>query len=118
MNPSHAMSQLMAHPDIGRAGMILFHLGLVRSFSLKGPDVEAMTVHHHADRAEAIRREMLQRPGIVAIHMELGQGRLKPSEPVMLVAVAGETRDQVIPVLQEMVERIKTEAADKEEHFR
>jgi molybdopterin synthase catalytic subunit len=115
MDVAEVLNAIQNHPRITDAGMILTHLGLVRSYSLDGRTVTAMTVRHDVDRVEAIRRELLERPGIVEIIARVNQGRLEPGDPVMVVAVAGGTRDQVFPVLQEMIERIKKQAAEKHE---
>lgn len=115
MDINAVLNDLQNHPRIKDAGMVLFHLGLVRSFDLQGRTVASMDVRHDAEKAEEIRRELLSRPGIVEITINLNNGDLVPGQPVMLVAVAGETRDKVFPVLQELIERIKKEAAVKKE---
>lgn len=115
MNVSEVLNRVLSHPRILNAGMVLTHLGLVRSFNLKGETVTVLEVEPDREKAEAIRRELLTRPGIVDIVIELNAGRLKPGDPVMVAAVAGETRDHVFPVIQELIERLKKEASRKRE---
>jgi len=115
MDINAMMADILAHPRIKDAGMVLTHLGLVRSFNLKGQTVTQLAVEPDLDRAEAIRRELLERPGIIEIAVRLNSGTLSPGEWIMLVAVAGETRDKVFPVLEELIERIKREASRKQE---
>lgn len=115
MDLNKVLAQIQAHPRIRDAGMVLFHYGLVRSFDLAGRTVAYLEVRPNEDKAEAIRRELVQRPGIVEIVIHLNSGRLVPGDPVMLAAVAGGTRDQVFPVIQELIERLKKEASEKRE---
>ena len=82
------VTEIKKHPRIADAGMILTHLGLVRSFSLSGGRVNALEVYHDLEAAEGIRRELLTRPGIVDIRLELNNGILSPGEPIMVAAVA------------------------------
>ncbi|MFH1090676.1 MAG: molybdenum cofactor biosynthesis protein MoaE [Pseudomonadota bacterium] len=115
MKIEEVIKQMQSHPRIKEAGMILTHLGLVRSYSLDGGEVKKLRVTHDDVKAEAIRREFLKAPGIVDIVIRLNSGELSPGEPIMLCAVAGGTRDQVFPVMQELVERLKTETVVKKE---
>ncbi len=58
---------------------------------------------------------MKGRPGIVEVLAELFEGKLVVGEDIMYVLVAGEIRDNVFPVLEETVNRIKKEILNKEE---
>ena len=51
----------------------------------------------------------------MAVH--LFDGYREIGEDVMLVAVAGDIREHVFPVLEETVERLKKEVTRKEEYF-
>lgn len=113
MDISQALAEILNHPRILSAGMVLTHYGMVRSFDLQRREVLSLTVEPDRERAEIIRRQLLTRPGIVEIVIRLNSGKLKPGDPIMLVAVAGETRDQVFPIMQELIERLKKEASRK-----
>ena len=115
MDLNQALAEINSHPMIKNAGMVLMHLGLVRSFNLDGQKVTGLEVKVDQSRAEDIRRELLGRPGIVEILVQLNSGRLEVGEPIMLAAVAGETRDVVFPVITELIERLKKEASEKKE---
>lgn len=117
MDISRLMSEIENHPRFHEAGMVLTHYGVVRSVNLKGQKVAALTVDHDLDKIETVKKEMLQRPGIVEIVYQVNQGRLTPGQPIMLVAVAGATRDKVFPVLEEMIDRIKKEGSNKSEEL-
>ena len=110
------VAEIKQHPRIADAGMILTHLGMVRSFSLTGGNVTRLEVNHDMQAAERIRLELLARPGIVDIRFKLNNGILSPGETIMVAAVAGATRDKVFPVLEELINRLKKEASQKKEY--
>ena len=60
---------------------------------------------------------MHQRPGIVEVAVQLFEGYRRIGDDVMLVAVAGDIREHVFPVLEETVERLKREVTHKKEYF-
>jgi molybdopterin synthase catalytic subunit len=109
------IQEMQNHPRFNEAGMILTHFGLVRGFDLAGRPVSHLIVKHDEAHAEALRREMRKRPGVVEIILRLNSGTLRPGDPIMLAAVAGDTRQTVFPVLEELVNRLKTEAVEKSE---
>lgn len=115
MDINKVVAEIRNHPDIKNAGMVLVHLGLVRSFNLKGQKVDALNVKPDLDKAEKIRTELLKRKGVVEVVVRLNEGELTVGDPIMIAAVAGDTRETVFPVLQELIERIKTEASEKKE---
>jgi len=57
------------------------------------------------------------REGIIEVAVHLIEGYRKVGEDVMFVAVAGDIREHVFPVLEETVERIKKEVTRKKEFF-
>ncbi len=108
-------SRLKEIPEMERAGMILFHVGIVRSFSRDGRPVKGVWVKVDRERLEEIITEARQRPGIVAVEVEIFEGKRKVGEPLMVLAVAGDFRENVIKVLSETLDRIKAEVTHKEE---
>ncbi len=98
-----------------KAGMILFHVGIVRSFSRSGRPVKGVWVEVDKERLKEIIAEARQRPGIVAVEVEVFEGKRKVGEPLMVLAVAGDFRENVIKVLSETLDRIKAEVTHKEE---
>ena len=111
------VAEIKKNPRIADAGMILTHLGMVRSFSLDGGNVSRLEVNHDMDAAERIRQDLLTRPGIVDIRFKLNNGMLSPGDAIMVAAVAGATRDKVFPVLEELINRLKKEASQKKEYM-
>jgi molybdopterin synthase catalytic subunit len=104
-------------PDYHKVGMIACHNGVVRATSRDGQKVEGLSVEvdHHA--LSRVLEEMRGRPGIVQVSVHLNEGYRQLGSDVMLVAVAGDIREHVFPVLEETVERLKKEVIKKEEFF-
>ena len=115
MDIGQVVEEIRSHPKIKSAGMVLVHLGLVRDFNLKGQTVSGLTLQHDTEKIEAVRADLLTRPGIVDIQVRMNQGALEPGDPIMIAAVAGATRPDVFPVMEELIERLKKEASSKTE---
>ena len=112
------MTAIRRHPDFGRVGMVLYHNGVVRETSRDGRPVTGLRVAVDHDRLAEIIAAQKARPGIVEILVEIAEGRdLTVDNDVMILAVAGDIRDNVIPVLQETLDAIKTTVTAKTEYF-
>jgi molybdopterin synthase catalytic subunit len=72
-------------------------------------------VHPDYEKIEQLRQEYLQRQGIFEIVIEAREGRLEPGDDLLLIIVAGDLRENIKPVLAELLDRIKAEAVTKQE---
>jgi molybdopterin synthase catalytic subunit len=61
--------------------------------------------------------ELSKRDGIVEIKVWINEGLLKIGDDIMYALVAGKFRTSVIPVLEELVSRIKKEIVSEKEIF-
>jgi molybdopterin synthase catalytic subunit len=104
-------------PDFHKVGMIACHNGVVRATSRDGRSVRGLEIVADRDRLQRIVLEMKGCEGIIEVLVYLIEGYRKVGEDVMLVAVAGDIREHVFPVLEETVERIKQEVTRKKEFF-
>jgi molybdopterin synthase catalytic subunit len=111
------LDAIKARPDFERVGMIACHNGVVRATSRNGRDVNGLSVEVDQDALQDIVREMRQRPGILEVAVHLFDGYRGVGDDVMLVAVAGDIREHVFPVLEETVERLKKEVTHKKEYY-
>jgi molybdopterin synthase catalytic subunit len=103
--------------DFDKVGMVACHNGVVRGTSRDGRQVKGLEIEADRDRLETILRDMNGRSGIIEVAVHLIEGYREVGEDVMLVAVAGDIREHVFPVLEETVERIKKEVTRKKEFF-
>jgi molybdopterin synthase catalytic subunit len=104
--------------DPARVGMIVCHNGVVRGTSRAGLPAESLEID--VDRAvwDRVLDEMRRKPGIAAIEAHLFTGRREVGDDVMLVVIAGDIRENVFPVLERTVNRLKAEAVLKKEKIR
>ena len=103
--------------DFHKVGMIACHNGVVRATSRDGRSVRGLEIAADRDLLQRILLEMKCREGIIEVLVYLIEGYRKVGEDVMFVAVAGDIRENVFPVLEETVERIKQEVTRKKEFF-
>ena len=117
MDLSKTLAELKSRPDYSQhVGMILIHNGTVRSWSRKDrAPVRFIEVTPDRDKIETIRREYLRRDGIYEIIVESREGTLKIGDDLLYIIVAGDIRENVKPVLADLLDRIKAEAVTKKE---
>ena len=118
MNISKMMDEIKQHPDFKKVGMVLCHNGVVRSTSREGRGVKGLNVSVDHRILDQIVSEQKKRPGIVDIRVEIAEDRdLKIGDDVMLLLVAGDIRENVIAVLTDTLNQIKTTVTKKTEYF-
>lgn len=117
MDISQAIAELKRQPGFtDHVGMILIHNGVVRNWSRKDhASVTALEVRPDRAKIEVLRQEYLQRPGIYAIVIEAKEGRFQPGDDLLFIIVAGDIRENIKPVLAELLDRVKAEAITKKE---
>ena len=118
MDISKMMATIKAHPDYDQAGMVLYHNGIVRRTSRDGRAVTGLRVRvDHAKLKEVVTTHR-QRPGIVDIQVEIAADcDLAVGDDVMLLAVAGDIRENVIETLTNALNAIKATVTTKIEFF-
>ncbi len=109
------IDEMMSCSEKDKIGMIASHVGIVRGYSLNGKKVKGLSISFDRGVIERIVKEIRSRQGIVEVDVRLNEGDLEVGDWIMLVMVAGETRDRVFPALMDMVDMIKRDAAKKKE---
>jgi len=118
MNAERLIAKIKTHPHYAQVGMILCHNGVVRATSRDGRSVTGLRVAADRERLEKILNEQRSRPGVVDIQVELAADRdLSVGDDVMLLAVAGDIRENVIAVLSDTLNAIKSTVTAKTEFF-
>ncbi len=120
MDITKTIQELKKRPEFAEnVGMILIHNGVVRNWSRQNKaEVTALEVRPNYEKIEALRQEYLQRPGIFEIIVEAESGTLHPGDDLLFIIVAGDIRENIKPVLAELLDRIKALAVDKKEIFK
>ena len=112
------ISEVKAHPDFGKAGMVLAHNGVVRESSRDGRAVTGLTVHVNHTRLEELLALYRSRDGIVSILVAIeSETPLAVGDDVMAIVVAGDIRENVIRTLEGLLNAVKAEVTSKTEHF-
>jgi molybdopterin synthase catalytic subunit len=103
--------------DFQDLGMILVHNGVVRATSKDGKSVKGMHLSYDRKKLMSLIDELKIRNGIVELKVWINEGHLKVGDDIMYALVAGKFRSTVIPVLEELVTKIKKEIISEKEIF-
>jgi len=97
-----------------KAGAIALFIGVVRGETSKGKKVQQLEIEAYEEKAnEVLTRicdDLKKKKGIVDVQIHHLLGKFNVGEDLVYVAVAGDHRKDVFPVLEEAVERYKKEA--------
>ena len=118
MNLNQMIDTIKKHPDYHRVGMILCHNGIVRGTSRDGRKVSGLTVFVNDEKLRQVISTYKRQPGIIEILVEIADNRrLFVGDDVMFLVVAGDVRENVIAVLNDTLNAIKTRVTQKKEYF-
>ena len=118
VNLSELIDTIKSHPDYHKVGMILCHNGVVRSTSRDGREVSGLRIAVNHQRLKQVIANNKSKPGIVEILVEIAEDKeLALGEDVMLLVVAGDIRENVIVVLRDTLEAIKTTVTEKVQYY-
>ncbi|HOO45686.1 MAG TPA: molybdenum cofactor biosynthesis protein MoaE [Deltaproteobacteria bacterium] len=116
MDINALINKIKARDDYSKVGMILCHNGVVRGTSREGRPVTRIDVRADYDAINAVVAEQKKRPGIIEILVEVHEGELNVGDDLLAIVVAGDIRDNVIPVLADTLNAIKTYGTRKKEY--
>ena len=111
------VARVLKNSNPENLGMVAIHLGVVRATSKSGKPVAGMKVSFDPGVLTAVVDELKARDGIESVVVKVSSGTLKPGERIMIAVVAGRYRSDVMPVLEELVSRLKGEVVEEEELF-
>ncbi|HEY9160019.1 MAG TPA: molybdenum cofactor biosynthesis protein MoaE [Desulfomonilia bacterium] len=111
------VNKIKAMPGADSVGMILCHNGIVRGTSRDGRKVRGVAVTADRKKLDDIITAQKSRPGIFEILVHVNEGELKVGDDLLLIAVAGDIRENVIPVLTDTLNTVKKTVTSKTEHF-
>jgi molybdopterin synthase catalytic subunit len=112
------IQKVREHPEASKVGMIASHLGIVRGTSRDGVKVERIEVVYNHDLIQSIISDIKNMTGIIEVLVDLREGLLEVGDEILAVVVAGDIRENVFSALITAVNRIKTEASKKKEHYK
>ena len=119
MDLTRMIDSIKKHPDYHRAGMILCHNGVVRDTSRDGRKVSGLTISVDHEKLRQVVETYKKKPGIVEILVEVAENKkLAVGDDVMFLVVAGDIRENVITILNDTLNAIKTTVTQKTEFFK
>lgn len=96
-----------------KTGAIALFIGVTRGETLEGKRVEKLKLEAYEEKAnevlDNICDDLSKKPGIVDVQIHHLLGEFEIGEDLVYVLVAGSHRTDVFPILQEAVERYKSE---------
>ncbi|MGD2022556.1 MAG: molybdenum cofactor biosynthesis protein MoaE, partial [Desulfobacterales bacterium] len=102
-----------------KVGMILCHNGVVRVTTRDGRKVKGLKVAVDHEKLEQIISEQSKKSGIVDIQVNIVENKnLAVGDDIMHLMVAGDIRENVISVLKETLDAIKTKVTQKTEYLK
>lgn len=111
---SDMVKNMKDSPVFHRVGAIALFVGVVRTETLKGEQVQKLELEAYEEKANEVLanicRELKNREGIVDVQIHHLLGEFTVGEDIVYVLVAGSHRKNAFPVLEEAVERYKKEA--------
>ena len=118
MDINKMMQEIKNHPNFDQAGMVLCHNGVVRATSRDGRKVRGLRVAVDHEKLKQVLAEQKQKSGILDIRAEIVEDRdLSVGDDVMLLLVAGDIRENVIAVLTDTLNLIKSAVTTKTEYY-
>jgi molybdopterin synthase catalytic subunit len=118
MDINALVEQIKRRPDYHKVGMILCHNGVVRGTSRDGRKVNGLRVTVDQAQLARVIRTHKEKPGIIEVLVQINADcDLKVGDDVMLLAVAGDIRENVTAVLSDALNAVKTTVTTKTEFF-
>jgi len=108
------LTTVRANPNFHKAGALAMFIGVVRGETPRGETVKKLELEAYQEKANEVLgnicKELRKREGVVDVQIHHFVGDFSVGEDLVYVLVAGAHRKNVIPVLEEAVERYKKEA--------
>jgi molybdopterin synthase catalytic subunit len=119
---SQLIDSIKAKDDFHKIGALASFVGIVRSTSLEGENVERLELEAYEKQANKVLgdicEDLKEREDIIDVQIHHFVGKFELGEDLIYVLVAGSHRQNLFGVLQEAVERYKHEApVFKKEHI-
>jgi len=107
------LNSTKTNPEFRNAGAIMMFIGVVRGETQLGETVKKLELEAYEEKAnnaiDSICKDLRKKEGIVDVQIHHFIGDFNVGEDLVYVLVAGSHRHNIFPVLEEAVERYKSE---------
>ncbi len=107
------LNSTKANPEFRNVGAIMMFIGVVRGKTQSGEKVKKLELEAYEEKAnesiDGICRDLRKKEGIVDVQIHHFIGDFNVGEDLVYILVAGSHRHNIFPVLEEAVERYKSE---------
>ena len=115
------ISNVKNETNFKKAGAITLFIGVVRGQAEKAEKVQKLELEAYEEKANQVLMnicdELRKKPGVIDVQIHHLLGEFSVGEDLVYVLVAGSHRENIFSVLEEAVERYKSEAPIfKKEH--
>ena len=112
LNALQEITDFVQRNESGRSGGLLFFLGVVRARSRDGGRVSTLEIEAEKDMAtqelSRIAEEVTSKFGLQDARIVHAAGTMRPGDHIVLVALAGKSREDVLPAMKESIHLYKT----------
>ncbi len=99
-----------------QVGMVMIHNGVVRGWSKEDQEnVQSLEVRVDQNKVKELKENYKKKPGIFKIIIEAQEGHFKPGDDLLQIIVAGDVRENVLPVMSGLLDDLKNQALFKTE---
>ena len=113
-NALQEITDFVQRNESGESGGLLFFLGVVRGRSKEGTRVSRLEIEAEKDMATQelgrIAGEIASKFGLDDARIVHAVGTMRPGNQIVLVALAGKSREDVLPAMRESIHLYKTRA--------
>jgi molybdopterin synthase catalytic subunit len=111
---SDLMNNSKRNNSYRKTGAMALFIGVTRGETLENKKVQKLKIEAYKEKANEVLckicDDLSRKPGIVDVQIHHFLGEFDVGEDIVYVLVAGSHRKDVFPVLQQAVERYKSEA--------
>lgn len=108
------INEIKKNPEIYKSGGLACFIGIVRGIDEQGDKVTKLALETYEEKANEVLlnicNELIERDGIIDVHIHHIIDELDVTEDIVYVIVAGGHRHDLWPTLRDAVERFKEEA--------
>lgn len=112
------IDKLKENPNMNQCGMILTHIGIVRETSRDGKKISQLNINPNFDIIDSIIEKNKHLPGVIDIKVWMHEkGTLNVGDEIMMIAIAGNIRENTLSAMTKTLNEIKEKAVVKQHIF-